>query len=79
MSDGRPPDDGDGLIGLAALLDEDVEWQRLLGKVRRSIERRELSGQAVELGCEALTSVLVEYLKAVTTTTPVPGGRRRAH
>lgn len=80
MSDGPLPDD-EALIGLADLLDEEVEWQRLLHRVRRSIERRELSGHAVELGCEAFTSVLVEYLKAITAfaQSQGQGGRGRAH
>ncbi|HUU36520.1 MAG TPA: mechanosensitive ion channel domain-containing protein [Vicinamibacterales bacterium] len=45
-------------LGLAALLDEEGEWQRLMARVHRSIERRELSGQAVEFSVEALGGVL---------------------
>lgn len=72
-----PPDD-ERLLGLAGILDEDVEWQRLMGRVHRSIERRELSGQAVEFSVTALTSVLVEYLKALASLMPGAGGRNRA-
>lgn len=71
-----PPDEPP--LGLAGLLDEDVEWQHLMARVHRSIERRELSGQAVEFSVEALTSVLVEYLKALASFMPGSGGRNRA-
>lgn len=65
-------------LGLAGILDEEAEWQRLMGRVHRSIERRELSGQAVELSVGALTVVLAEYLRALASFVPGSGGRNRA-
>jgi hypothetical protein len=50
-----PPDD-DRPLGLAPFLDEDVEFRALVGRVHRSIARREASAQA---------GVLVEYLRAL--------------
>ena len=72
-----PPDD-DRPLGLAGLLDEEAEWPQLMGRVHRSIQRRELSGQAVEFSLEALTGVLMEYLKAIASYLPGAGGRKRA-
>ncbi len=69
---------GDRPLGLANILDEDAEWQRLMSGVHRSIERRDLSGQVVELSVEALGGVLVEYLKALASLLPGSGGRNRA-
>jgi hypothetical protein len=65
-------------LGLAGILDEEAEWQRLMAGVHRSIERRELSGQAVEFSVGALAGVLVEYLKALASFLPGSGGRNRA-
>lgn len=78
MSDERPPGD-DTPLGLAPLLDEnDAEWPQLMGRVHRSIARREMSSQAVEFSVEALTGVLLEYLKALASFLPGSGGRHRA-
>jgi hypothetical protein len=74
----EPPSPDDRPLGLAPLLDDGGDWARLLSRVHRSIERRELSGQAVELSMTALASVLVEYLKALATLLPGTGGRIRA-
>ncbi len=71
------PDDARPL-GLASILDEEAEWQRLMSGVHRSIERRELSGQAVEFSVQALAGVLVEYLIALASLLPGSGGRNRA-
>ncbi|MFN7977122.1 MAG: hypothetical protein U0P30_03240 [Vicinamibacterales bacterium] len=60
-----PPVDDERPLGLAPYLDEDVEFRALIGRVHRSIARREVSGQAVELTMHGLTGVLVEYLKAI--------------
>ncbi len=59
-----PPDD-DRPLGLAPFLDEDVEFRALVGRVHRSIARREASAQAVELTMQGFTGVLVEYLRAL--------------
>lgn len=72
-----PPDD-DRPLGLAGILDEGAGWQRLMGRVHRSIERRELSGQAVEFSVEALAGVLVEYLKALASFLPGAGEKNHA-
>lgn len=71
------PQDDERPLGLAGILDEEAEWQRLMGRVHRSIQRRELSGQAVEFSVEALASVLVEYLKALASL--LPGSRGKSH
>lgn len=76
MAELPPPDDRP--LGLAPLLDDEGDWTRLLSRVHRSIERRELSGQAVELSMTALASVLVEYLKALASLLPRTGGQNRA-
>ena len=76
MADESPDDDRP--LGLASILDEEAEWQRLMSGVHRSIERRELSGQAVEFSLQALAGVLVEYLKALASLLPGSGGRNRA-
>lgn len=76
MADQSPGDDRP--LGLASLLDEEAEWHRLMSGVHRSIERRELSGQAVEFSVGALAGVLVEYLKALASLLPGSGGRNRA-
>ena len=80
MADAPPdlPPADDRPLGLAGILDEEAEWQRLMGGVHRSIERRELSGQAVEFSVGALAGVLVEYLKALASLLPGSGGRNRA-
>lgn len=65
-------------LGLAGYLDEEAEWQALMTRVHRSIARRELSGQAVELGVHGLSAVLLEYLKALAEIFGNAGGRRRA-
>lgn len=62
---GPPPGDDERPLGLAPYLDEDVELRALIGRVHRSIARREVSGQAVELTMHGLSAVLVEYLKAI--------------
>ncbi len=72
------PPDGERPLGLAGILDEEAEWHRPMGRVHRSIERRELSGQAVEFSMGALAGALVEYLKAIASFTPGSGGRNRA-
>ena len=77
MAEAPPPDD-DRPLGLAGILDEEVEWNRLMTRVHRSIERRELSGQAVEFSVQALAAVLVEYLEALASYLPGSGGRNRA-
>ncbi len=76
MADESPDDDRP--LGLASILDEEAEWQRLMSGVHRSIERRELSGHAVEFSVQALAGVLVEYLKALASLLPGSGGRNRA-
>jgi hypothetical protein len=80
MAEPVPPPQGDEdrPLGLAGFLDEDVEFSRLLGRVHRSIERRELSGQAVELAAVGLTGVLLEYLKALFGAFGRKKGTRRA-
>ncbi len=65
-------------LGLAGFLDEDAEWGRLMARVHHSIARRELSGQAVELGARGLTGVLLEYLRAIVDVCSGTGDRRRA-
>ena len=73
----RPPDE-ERPLGLAGILDEEAEWQRLMARVHRSIERRELSGQAVEFSMGALAGALVQYLTALASFLPGSGGRTRA-
>lgn len=51
-------------LGLAGYLDEEVEWRALMGRVHRSIARREASAQAVEFTMHGLAGVVVEYLRA---------------
>lgn len=65
-------------LGLAGFLEEDVEWHRLMTRVHRSIARRELSGQAVELAAHGVTGVVLEYLKAFFDMFGKTGGGRRA-
>ncbi len=65
-------------LGLAGFLDEEAEWAGLMTRVHRSIARRELSGQAVELGAHGLTSVVLEYLRAIFDVLGGTGGKRRA-
>jgi hypothetical protein len=67
MADQAPPGapDGERPLGLAGFLEEDVESGRLMGRVHRSIQRRELSGQAVDFAAIGLTGVLLEYLRAI--------------
>lgn len=64
MAEAGPPED-DRPLGLAGFLDEDVEVRALLGRVHRSIARREASGHAVEFTMHGLTGVVVEYLRAL--------------
>lgn len=64
-------------LGLGEYLDEETEWTRFVAGVHRSIARRELSGQAVELGAQGLTGVMLEYLQAVVDVVGGTGGRRR--
>lgn len=61
----EPPPGDDRPLGLARFLDEEAEWRALMGRVHRSIARREASGQAVELTMQGLTGVVVEYLRAL--------------
>ncbi len=72
-----PPDD-ERPLGLAGVLDEEAEWSRLMARVHQSIARRELSGQAVELGAHGFTGVVLEYLKAIFEMFGGTGGGRRA-
>lgn len=51
-------------LGLAEYLDEEVEWRALMGRVHRSIARRDAAGQAVEFTAHGVTGVVVEYLCA---------------
>lgn len=60
-----PPADDERPLGLAPYLDEDVEFRALIGRVHRSIARREVSGQAVELTMHGVAGVVVEYLRAI--------------
>lgn len=60
-----PPGDDERPLGLAPFLDEDVEFRALIGRVHRSIARREVSGQAVELTMHGVAGVVVEYLRAI--------------
>lgn len=60
-----PPVDDERPLGLAPYLDEDVEFRALIGRVHRSIARREVSGQAVELTMHGVAGVVVEYLRAI--------------
>ena len=77
MADETPaPAPGERPLGLAPFLDEDVEVRALLGRVHRSIARREASGQVVELTMHGLTGVLVEYLRAIVEAFGGRGGRR---
>lgn len=73
-----PGEPRDEPLGLAGFLEEDVEWNRLMSRVHRSIARRELSGQAVELGTHGFTGVVLEYLKAFFELFGGSGGGRRA-
>ena len=73
-----PDEPRDEPLGLAGFLDEDVEWHRLMTRVHRSIARRELSGQAVELGTHRFTGVVLEYHKAIFGVFSGTGGGRRA-
>ena len=73
-----PDDPRDESLGLAGFLEEDVEWQRLMTRGDQSIARRELSGQAVELGAQGFTGVVLEYLKAIFELFGGTGGGRRA-
>lgn len=66
------------LLGLAGYLDEDAEWSRLMARVHRSIARREVSGQAVELAATGMTGVVLEYLRALFTAFSGDKGSRRA-
>jgi hypothetical protein len=77
-SDTPRPSDGDPPLGLASYLEEDVEFTRLMGRVHRSIERRELSGQAVDFAAIGLTGVLLEYLRALFAAFSGGKGTRRA-
>jgi hypothetical protein len=72
-----PGEPRDEPLGLAGFLEEDVEWNQLMSRVHRSIARRELSGQAVELGAHGLTGVVLEYLKAFFELFGGTGGGRR--
>jgi len=65
-------------LGLAGFLEEDAEWGRLMARVHQSIARRELSGQAVELGAHGITGVLMEYLRAIFEAFGGTGDRRNA-
>lgn len=82
MADPTPPPPPDPpeppLLGLAEYLDEDAEWSRLMGRVHRSIARREVSGQAVELAATGLTGVVLEYLRALIAAFTGEKGSRRA-
>lgn len=73
-----PPDEP--LLGLAGALEEDGDegLERLLGRVHRSIARRELSGQAVDLAAVGLTGVLLEYVRAIFEALGIGKGSRRA-
>ena len=73
-----PDEPRDEPLGLAGFLEEDVEWQRLMTRVHQSIARRELSGQAVELGARGFTGVVLEYLKAFFELFGGTRGGRRA-
>ena len=73
-----PDEPRDEPLGLAGFLEEDVEWQRLMTRVHQSIARRELSGQAVELGAHGFTGVVLEYLKAFLELFGGTRGGRRA-
>ena len=73
-----PDESRDEPLGLAGFLDEDAEWSRLMTRVHRSIARRELSGQAVELGTHGFAGVVLEYLKAFFDMFGGTGGGRRA-
>lgn len=72
------PPEGEIPLGLAGFLEEDVEFTRLMGRVHRSIERRELSGQAVDFAAVGLTGVLLEYLRALFAAFSGGKGTRRA-
>lgn len=76
-TDGPRPPDGEIPLGLAGFLEEEVEFTRLMGRVHRSIERRQLSGQAVELAATGLTGVLIEYLRALLSAFGAGKGARR--
>lgn len=80
MADPTPPPESEPpLLGLAGYLDEDeVEWSRLLARVHRSIARREVSAQAVELATTGVTGVVLEYLKAIFAAFSGDKGSRRA-
>lgn len=71
-----PPGDDERPLGLAPYLDEDVEFRALIGRVHRSIARREVSGQAVELTMHGVAGVVVEYLRAIFEAFGGRGGRR---
>lgn len=77
-SDGPRPPASETPLGLAGFLEEDVEYTRLMGRVHRSIERRELSGQAVDFAAVGLTGVLLEYLRALFAAFSGKKGPRRA-
>lgn len=73
-----PPPGDERPLGLAGFLEEEeAEWQGLMSRVHNSIARREVAGQAVELGMQGWTSVLIEYLKAVFGAFGGSGGKRR--
>lgn len=78
MADETPPTEPTEppLMGLAGYLDEDVEWSRLMTRVHRSIARREVSGQAVELVTTGFTGVILEYLRALFAAFSGEGRRR---
>lgn len=81
MADSTPPtpEPEPPLLGLAGYLDEEeVEWSRLLARVHRSIARREVSGQAVELAATGMTGVVLEYLRAIFAAFGGDKGSRRA-
>lgn len=71
-----PPDD-DRPLGLAGYLDEEAEWEGLMGRVHRSIARREASGQAVELTMQGLTGIVIEYVRAIVEAFGSGRGGRR--
>lgn len=77
-SDPPRPADGEAPLGLAGFLEEDVEYRQLMRRVHRSIERRELSGQAVDFAAVGLTGVLLEYLRALFAALGTRKGTRRA-
>lgn len=74
------PIDEDGELGapVEALsrLDQ-APSEAFLGRVRGSIRRRQLAGEAAELTWTGLSSVLLEYLELVFSALGPPAGRER--